>query len=194
MRTEILIFAGFEELDAFGPLNVLAVAGWPVSLVTVEEPAPVMAHHGTTVLPASRLSDAAELVVVPGGGWLDRAPHGAWAQAQRGTLPAALAAASVAGTLVASVCTGALLLAAAGLLDGRPAVTNRRAMADLAAAGAVVVPDARVVDDGDVVTSGGLTAGLDLGLWLVERHEGAERAAQVARDLEYELQGVVRRS
>ncbi|WP_113703691.1 DJ-1/PfpI family protein [Nonomuraea lactucae] len=100
-------------------------------------------------------------------------------------LPAALAAAARPGLVFASVCTGALLLAAAGLLTGRASTTHHRAVAELVAAGGSHV-DARVVDDGDLVTAGGITCGLDLALWLVERHLGADAAGMLQRVLEYE--------
>jgi transcriptional regulator GlxA family with amidase domain len=83
-----------------------------------------------------------------------------------------------------------MLLAAAGLLDGRPAITHHSAIADLDAAGATIV-HARVVDDGDVVTAGGVTSGLDLALHLVERHFGAPTALAAERELEYERRGTV---
>ena len=90
------------------------------------------------------------------------------------------------GTVMASVCTGAMLLAAAGILKGRPAVTNHLALDDLRAAGARVQAGARVVDDGDVVTSGGPSAELDLAIHLVERYRGTDVADLAASRLEYE--------
>jgi transcriptional regulator GlxA family with amidase domain len=130
------------------------------------------------------------VVIVPGGGWIDRSPQGARAEAQRGVLPAVLAELHRGGTVVASVCTGAMLVAAAGLLKGRPAVTHHGALDDLRAAGAEAVR-ARVVDAGDVVTAGGVTSGLDLALWLVERFAGPVVAHAVEEELEYEHRGVV---
>ena len=94
------------------------------------------------------------------------------------------------GVILASVCTGAMLLATAGVLTGRPAVTHHGAIDDLQAAGARVVR-ARVVDDGNVITAGGITSGLDLALWIVERFVGAETAHAVEEGLEYERRGVV---
>ena len=94
---------------------------------------------------------------------------------------------------MASVCTGTMLLAADGLLTGRPAITHHVAIDDLKAAGAKVV-HARVVDDGDVVTAGGVTSGLDLVLHLVERHWGAPLALAAERELEYERRGTVWRA
>jgi cyclohexyl-isocyanide hydratase len=85
--------------------------------------------------------------------------------------------------LLASVCTGALLLGAAGRLRGRRATTHASAFGDLAAHGAVAVRE-RVVDEGTIVTAAGVTAGIDLGLHLVERLEDAEVAAAIAERME----------
>jgi transcriptional regulator GlxA family with amidase domain len=192
MRIEVVVFPGFDELDAIGPYEALSGAFAPV-LVSLGEPAPVTGSHGAVLHPARALSPpdgTLDWLVVPGGGWNDRGPQGAWAEARRGELPRAIGALHAAGTRVAAVCTGAMLLAAAGLLGGRPAVTHHVALGDLRAAGADVV-DARVVDDGDIVTAGGVTSGLDLALWLVERLAGPEAAARSAGELEYERRGGV---
>ena len=108
---------------------------------------------------------------MPGGGLLDGSPTGVLAEIERGAIPAALARCTRAGVAIASVCTGALLLGAAGLLAGRPATTNRLALDRLRETGAEVI-DERVVDDGDILTAQGVTAGMDLALWLVERERG----------------------
>jgi transcriptional regulator GlxA family with amidase domain len=79
-----------------------------------------------------------------------------------------------------------MILAAAGLLRGRPAVTHHAALDDLRETGAEVHPEARVVDDGDVLTAGGVTSALDLALHVVERERGPEAAAAAARRIEYE--------
>jgi transcriptional regulator GlxA family with amidase domain len=127
-----------------------------------------------------------DLLVVPGGGWNagDDRP-GARREAERGAVPAAIHDRHEAGATVASVCTGGMLLAEAGVLDGRPAVTHAGALDDLGATDAEVV-DARVVDDGDVLTAGGITSGLDLALHLVSRLCGADVADRVATELEYD--------
>jgi transcriptional regulator GlxA family with amidase domain len=131
-----------------------------------------------------------DLIVVPGGGWITRSPAGAWAEAQRGALPNQLAQLHRDGVTTASVCTGAMLLATAGLLKNRPAVTHHGALHELEATGAQVIR-ARVVDDGDVVTAGGVTSGLDLSLWLVERFFGPQTAHTIEERLEYERRGTV---
>ncbi|MFG1649445.1 DJ-1/PfpI family protein [Micromonospora sp. NPDC049275] len=183
MRIEIVVFDGFDELDVFGPFEVLAIAGFDVGLVAVERPGPVTSMRGVQ-LQVPDVLGRADGVVVPGGGWLNRAAEGTWAQAQRGVLPAKLAALAPSTRWMASVCTGALLLAAAGLLSGRRATTNREAYDELRAYD-VTVLDERVVDDGDRVTAGALAAGLDLGLWLTERELGAATASRVAATIEY---------
>lgn len=196
MEICILLYDGFDELDAIGPYRVFegaASAGCDVdvSLVTLEPVETVTASHGLTVVPDGTLGASfPDLLLVPGGGWNDRAPAGAWAEAERGTIPDRLADFEASGRLIASVCTGAMLLARAGLLDGRPAATHHSASAALAETGAKVV-DARVVDDGDVLTAGGVTAGIDLALHVLERKLSADLATQVAEELEYEPRGQV---
>ena len=83
-----------------------------------------------------------------------------------------------------------MLLAAAGLLKNRPATTNHAAVEELRATGAKII-SARVVDDGDIATAGGITCGLDLTLWLVERFTDAETAHVLEQRLEYERRGIV---
>jgi transcriptional regulator GlxA family with amidase domain len=197
MRMAVVVFDGFDELDAIGPLEVLRNAATmggvdlEVELVALDGAAEVTGSHGLRVRPDGRLDPGrVDLLVVPGGGWIDRGAQGAWAEAGRGELPAAIAAAHQARAVVATVCTGAMLATAAGLTRGRPAVTHHGAIEELRAAGAEVV-EARVVDDGDLVTAGGVTSGIDLALWLVERHFGAELAEAVAAEMEHPRQGEV---
>jgi transcriptional regulator GlxA family with amidase domain len=196
MRVQVLLFDGFDELDAIGPYEVLVNAlgrgDGAVRYVTLEGERDVTASHGTVVHAEGWLDGAATLLMVPGGGWNDRAPQGAWAEAQRGDVPRAIAEAHAGGTTVAAVCTGGMLLSAAGLLDGRPAVTHRSAIEELRGTAADVV-EARVVDDGDVLTAGGVTSGLDLALHIVERELGAEVAETVAREMEHDRRGPVHR-
>ncbi|MBI5066959.1 MAG: DJ-1/PfpI family protein [Deltaproteobacteria bacterium] len=186
-EVEILLFDGLDELDALGPFEVLRQAertGAPLScrLATLAGAREVEGANGLTFRAGGPLGRPG-WIVVPGGGWGERAERGAWGEARRGGYPRALAEAHARGTRIASVCTGAMLVAEAGLLRGRPAVTHRTAMGALAAAGAEPV-DARVVDDGDLMTAGGISSGLDLGLWLVSRLAGPAVAAAVAEEME----------
>ena len=188
--TEVIVFDGFDDLDAIAPLEILTAAGFPTRVVRPAGHATtVHSAHGLVMQVDAELGDAPGLVVVPGGGWLDAAP-GVRDQCE-GPLPAALAALHETGTVVSSVCTGAMLLARAGLLTGRPSVTNRSALDDLAAAGADVRRDARVVDDGSVVTGGGPSAGLDVAVRLVARFAGEQAGQEAASRLEYEPVGPV---
>ena len=194
----IVVYDGFDELDAVGPYEVLRSAAstggdLSVGLYTLDPAERVTASHGLRIEPDGTLPDDLDYLVVPGGGWNDRAERGAWGEAERGTLPDAVVRRHEAGTTVAAVCTGGMILAAGGLLDGRPAVTHAGALDDLRETDAEVV-DARVVDDGDVLTAGGVTSGIDLALWLVERIVGEETAANVATELEYERRDDVYRS
>ncbi len=189
--TEIVFFDGFDDLDAIAPLEILHGAGFPIRAVAVAgSPRTVSSAHGLQIEITESLSRSPGLVVLPGGGWRDGSPVGVRAQC-RGALPRRLAELHDGGTVLASVCTGAMLLAAAGLLRARPAVTNRIALDDLGAAGAEVKPGARVVDAGLVITCGGPAAGLDLALHLVERFRGADVAAIAAERLEHERVGQV---
>ena len=189
-HTEVVVFDGFDDLDAIAPLEVLTAAGFPTRLVRPGGHAStVHSAHGVVMHVDAELGAAPELVIVPGGGWLDAAP-GVRDQCE-GALPGAIAALHDAGTVIASVCTGAMLVARAGLVAGRPAVTNRNALDDLAAAGADVRRDARVVDDGSIVTAGGPAAGLDLAIRLVARFGGEEAGREAAARLEHEPVGPV---
>jgi transcriptional regulator GlxA family with amidase domain len=184
MQTEILIYDGFDELDAIGPFEVLS----PMrpSLVTLEPAESVTASHGLVLQPHGTLSDAPGLLIVPGGGWVARDRRaGTYAEYTRGAIPAAIAARHARGTVVASVCTGALLLAQAGILAGRPAVTHHAALDDLRELGIDIRPGERWIDAGDVLTAGGVTSGIDLALHLLERFEGADVADAAARGLEH---------
>lgn len=209
MHVDILLYDGFDELDGIGPYEVFdyafeyagdddtdPAAGSAdrtdsLRYVTLNPRETVTASHGTRVgvdgvLPDPTDADAPELLVVPGGGWTARDERAsAWAEAQRGDVPAALAEYHAAGTRIATVCTGSMLLAEAGVTAGRRAVTHASAIDELRASGADVV-DARVVDDGDILTAGGVTSGLDLALYIVEREFGDAIAARVATVIEYE--------
>jgi transcriptional regulator GlxA family with amidase domain len=197
MRIDIIVFPGFDELDAIGPFEVLQnaaalAADFVVRLVAPTGAGEIVAAHGLRIRAEAGMRDEPrpDLIVVPGGGWGDRSPQGARAEAASGEIPRYLAERHAAGTIVASVCTGAMLVAAAGLLKDRPAITHHVAIDDLAAVGARLTRE-RVVDDGDIVTAGGVTSGIDLALWLVERLASVEIAKQVASEMEHERVGNV---
>jgi transcriptional regulator GlxA family with amidase domain len=187
MTTEILIFDGFDDLDAFGPFEVLSGAGFDTRFVTIEPADVVTSAHGARVIPDGVLGDP-DLVIVPGGGWNDRDGKGAWYEARRGAITDALKKRHQRGGRIASVCTGAMLLAEAGILDGRPAITHHSAIEDLRRAGARVVDGARFVDDGDIITAAGVTSGIDMALHIVGQVKGDEAAEAQADEIEWTRQ------
>ncbi|GAA2128840.1 DJ-1/PfpI family protein [Streptomyces synnematoformans] len=197
LRVHVVLFDGVEEMDFAAPYYVLGIAdmhsphGVSVRYVTADGSRAVTASQGTRVrLTHGWAPDEADVLVVPGGGFAGTDRPGVGREIRRGVLPRTLARARRPGLTLASVCTGAILLGAAGLLRGRPCTTHHGAFEALESYGGVLTR-ARVVDDGDLVTSGGITSGLELGLWLVRRAFGPDAALDVERMLEYEARGTV---
>ena len=187
----IFLFTDVEELDAIGPWEVLSFwtrtwpeDGWRV-VTCSEHGGEVRCAKGLTVRAEHSEADRPKLdvLIYPGGRGvqpqLDDAARLDWVRAR-----------SQDGTLLTSVCTGALVYAAAGLLGGRPATTHWRALPQLKELEPTVAlrPDDRYVDDGDVITSAGVSAGIDMALYLVVRLAGTERAQQVRRGIQYDPQ------
>ena len=185
----ILLFDGVEELDAAGPWEVLAYwtrtypeDGYDVAFLSADG-APVTAAKGMLMTPQHSAGDAPEfeLFLHPGGhgtrALARDAEHLDWIRSLRTRVP-----------LMTSVCTGSLVYAAAGLLSGRPATSYWDALTLLAELdpSIEVRPVERWVDDGDMVTSAGVSAGIDMALHLVRRLAGADRAKQVRRGIQYD--------
>ncbi|UPM41925.1 DJ-1/PfpI family protein [Halocatena salina] len=189
-RIQIVLFDGFDELDAIGPYEVFDTAArlgaaLTVELVTLANTETVTANHGLRVEPDRTLGKP-DLLLIPGGGWNDDR-GGVREQVARGELPEVVAELHAAGTTVASVCTGSMILAHAGVLDGRPATTHAGAIDELDESfESVESRTERVVDDGSVLTCGGVTSGLDLSLQLVERIADEGTADRVATRIEYD--------
>lgn len=183
----IYLFDGFEELDAVGPWEVLAswtqtypADGWRVRLVA-DTMCSVRAGKGAVIAPHETRSMNLDVVIMPGG-------DGSRAVMRDATVLDWLRERKESGALVVSVCTGALVLAAAGLLRDRPATTYFAAVDELRAVdGSIdVQPLERWIDDGDIVTSAGISAGIDMALHLVDRLAGTERAREVRRNIQYD--------
>ena len=193
MQIGLILFDGFDNLDAIAPFEVFnhaqtTGANLTVGLYTLDAQHVVSSNHGLSIVPDGELESVDhDIVIVPGGGWSSGANEGIRAQIERGDLTDTLARLHDEGVILASVCTGGMALAAANILRGRPAVTHHSALDDLAAAGAEVI-DTRVVDDGEVLTAGGITAGIDLALHLLDREFSEPMGDRVARAMEYERQ------
>jgi len=168
VNIDLVVFEGVDELDVFGPLEVFrraaAVGAEVVTRLCSQGPGEWVTGAFNTCFRVDRqfVPGQADIVVVPGGGWVARSDRGARVELERGHLPALLVEAARSGSLMAGVCTGTMLLAHSGLIGQRRATTHHDAIADLAATGATVVLE-RVVDDDDLVTCGGVTSGIDLG-------------------------------
>ena len=181
----IALWDGVEELDFAGPYEVLTawarMSERPISVRTVASSADVVrCSHDLKVVPDSTWEDVGklDLLVLPGG---DTRPL----QADESFLER-LRALAGSGTLMTSVCTGALVYGKAGILDGRRATTHWGALDRLADLGVDVDREARFVDTGEVVTAAGVSAGIDMALHLVERLDSNEMARRVRRYIQYD--------
>ncbi|MDF2725062.1 MAG: ThiJ/PfpI protein [Paenibacillus sp.] len=208
VTVQIVLYDGFDLLDAIAPYEVFCAAAMyaegalNVEIVAAEEGVRSVTSgiNGLKIETSGRLNpELAGIILVPGasGDVEGDGPNSVPVILARaanteltGLLERALKRRDVA---VATVCGGSLVLAMGGLLEGRPSVTNRLGMKVLGATGAVPVP-ARVVDDGNMVTGGGVTSGLDVALHLVERELGPRIAHAVERLFEYERRGTVWRA
>jgi transcriptional regulator GlxA family with amidase domain len=190
----ILIFPDVEILDFCGPFEVFASATLPAQtdggpemrlfeVFTIAERSELVACRGGLLVQPNHTLDEhppLDLVVIPGGYGTRREQENPvildWIARQRRT-----------GALTTSVCTGAFLLGAAGLLDGLRATTHWTTIDGLRAhlPRTTVLADARVVDEGEIITSAGVSAGIDMALHVVRRLHGDEVARRTARDMEY---------
>jgi len=191
-QVALLIFDEVEVLDFCGPFEVFSVTGvmeppQPFQVYTVAETLqPVTARNGLSINPRYCLSDcpAPDILLIPGGLGTRREMHNAglieWIRNR-----------AVNAELVLSVCTGALLLAKAGLLDGLEATTHHGAIDLLreVAPRTRVSPEKRFIDNGKVIVSAGISAGIDMSLYAVARLLGEAEALKTARYMEYDWPG-----
>ncbi|MEU5695080.1 DJ-1/PfpI family protein [Actinosynnema sp. NPDC020468] len=194
-NAQVVLFDGFDPLDVVAPYEVLFAGGVDVELVSAEGPRVVPGGSGPLSLRATGfLRPEGDVVVVPGASARDvEGITAALAATLRTPLPRLLGQARDNGAVLATVCGGALVLAMAGLLEGRTAVTHHEGMDFLDATGVTAV-DARVVDDGNVVSGGAVTSGLDVALHLLDRFRGCAVAREVERLFAYERRGIVWRT
>ena len=185
----IAVFPDVEELDFVGPWEVLRSwqQWWPDDgadvFLIADTTDPIVCGKGMRVVADHTWGTAPpfDVLVYPGG-------QGTRPQLEDDAVLDRLRKAAAGGALMTSVCTGSLVYGAAGLLDGRPATTHWGALDQLAGLGEgiEVRPDERFVDDGDVITASGVSAGIDMALHLVRRLAGEERAREVRRYIQYD--------
>jgi len=190
-NTAIFIFNQVEVLDFAGPFEVFSVTDGlagnkPFKVFTVAEtPGTILAANGLKVVPEHTFESAPaiDLLIVPGG-------FGTRALLNKPSVLEWLRVRAKHAEIVASVCTGSLLLAKAGLLDALPATTHflsHDLLRELAPT-ATVHEDKRFLDNGHIATSAGISAGIDLSLHLVGRLLGRAVAEKTARHMEYRWQ------
>jgi len=183
MKIAIVLYDRLTALDAIGPYEVLSrLPGADLSFVGAEA-GPVRTDNGMlTLLAEHSLAEVPDpdILLVPGG-------PGEVAERAGGAVIQWLRTADQTSTWTTSVCTGSLILASAGLLDGRTATSHWLAMDELGRLGALPTGE-RVVFDGKYVTGAGVSAGIDMALRLVERIAGPELAQAIQLGIEYDPQ------
>ncbi|GAB3223233.1 DJ-1/PfpI family protein [Spirosoma arcticum] len=192
----ILLFNEVEVLDFAGPFEVFGVTEIQDERVfnafTVAKHGPVHARNGLAILPTYRLTDhpKADIIIVPGGGGFlsDGTPLGTRREMHDEAVLNWVRRTAKTAELVLSVCTGARILAQAGLLDGLPITTHYTAIGHLQelVPTAILKPDERWVDAGKIITSAGVSAGIDMALYVVSRLLGRDVADATAREMQYE--------
>ncbi|MEM1240633.1 MAG: DJ-1/PfpI family protein [Cyanobacteria bacterium P01_H01_bin.26] len=192
----ILIFDQVEVLDFCGPFEVFSVTGKrhgsdPFRVYTVAEHTPVAARNSLSINPSHTLKTCPppDILVIPGGGGrrADGTPFGTRREMHNERLLAWINQVYPHTEHVLSVCTGALVLAKAGLVDGIAATTHHGALDELRqlAPTAEVRADARVVDSGKLIFSGGISAGIDASFYLVAKLLGNDTALETSTYMEY---------
>lgn len=180
----IVVYPGFTALDFIGPYEVLhRLPGAEVRFVW-HQPGPITADSRALVIGATHSfaeTPSPDVILVPGG--ISTVEH-----TRDETLLQWVRTAHQTATWTTSVCSGSLVLAAAGLLDGKRATSHWGVLPLLKTLGANAVGDERVVHEGDIVTSAGVSAGIDLALWLAGRLAGEERAKAIQLGIEYDPQ------
>lgn len=187
----ILMFDDVEVLDFAGPFEVFSVTSElngidrPFAVLTVaEHPGAVSARNGLSVNPDCTISDCPppDILIVPGG-------IGTRKLIDNSTVINWIENCAPTAELVLSVCTGALLLAKAGLLEGLQATTHHKALELLRelAPHTTIIENQRFVDNGKIITSGGIAAGIDMSLHVVSKLLGAAQAEKTAEHMEYKI-------
>ncbi|VEG45591.1 transcriptional regulator containing an amidase domain and an AraC-type DNA-binding HTH domain [Mycolicibacterium flavescens] len=180
----IMVYPGYTALDFIGPYEVLRnLPGAEVRFVW-HEPGPIEADSGVLLIGATHSLDetpSPDIILIPGG-------VSSFEHARDDKVLDWLHTAHETSTWTTSVCSGSVILAAAGLLDGRRATSHWLALPMLKPFGVDTVSDERVVHEGKIVTAAGVSAGIDLGLWLYGQIAGDAKAKAVQLVIEYDPQ------
>jgi putative intracellular protease/amidase len=180
----IVVYPGFTALDFIGPYEVLHRLPDAEVRFVWHEPGPISADSGVLVIGATHSfaeTPSPDVILVPGG--MTTVEH-----ARDEKLLDWVRTAHQSATWTTSVCSSSIVLASAGLLRGKRATSHWAALSMLKTLGARAVGDERVVHEGDIVTSAGVSAGIDLALWLAGQIGGEERAKVIQLSIEYDPQ------
>jgi transcriptional regulator GlxA family with amidase domain len=180
----VVVYPGFTALDFIGPYEVLRNLPDAEIRFLWHEPGPIAADSGVLLVGVTHSFDetpSPDILLIPGG--MTTMEH-----ARDKKLLDWVRRAHETATWTASVCSGSVILAAAGLLDGKRATSHWMALGALKALGAKPVGDERIVHEGDIVTSAGVSAGIDLAIWLTAQISGEDRAKTIQLVIEYDPQ------
>jgi transcriptional regulator GlxA family with amidase domain len=184
MQIAIVVYPGFTALDFIGPYEVLRNLPDAEVRFLWHQPGPITADSGVLLIGATHSFDetpSPDIVLIPGG--MTTMEH-----ARDQKLLEWVRQAHETAAWTASVCSGSVILAAAGLLDGKRATSHWMALPALKTLGAVPVSDERIVHEGNIVTSAGVSAGIDLAMWLAGQISGEGRAKTIQLAIEYDPQ------
>jgi transcriptional regulator GlxA family with amidase domain len=184
MQIAIVLYPGFTALDFIGPYESLRWLPDAEVRFVWHQPGPITADSGVLVVGATHSFDetpSPDIILVPGG--FTTIEH-----ARDEKVLDWLRKAHETATWTASVCSGSVMLAAAGLLEGKSATSHWAALSALKALGVKPIGDQRIVHEGDIVTCAGVSAGIDLGLWLAGQIGGEGRAKVIQLSMEYDPQ------
>jgi transcriptional regulator GlxA family with amidase domain len=191
MKIDILVYPGVDELDCIAPMEVLRNASsfgadFTVRLVSIYNEVKIKASHGLvfeadgTFEPGNQ-----DMIIVPGGSWLGKASQGAFAEYEKGHILTLLQKSQRNPKLIfAGACTGSMLLAHAGITGSHRTTTHHSCFEELEKLQVNVVRE-RVVDDGDYISAGGVTSGIDLAFHIIARFASMDTAKKVEDLMEY---------
>jgi transcriptional regulator GlxA family with amidase domain len=189
----VALFDDVDTLDFCGPLEVFSITGqratgpvpFTVSTAAERQTPPILTRSGLSITPYYTYFNAvqADILIIPGG-------RGSRHELNNPATINFIRQQAMGAELVVSVCTGALLLGAAGILDGLRVTTHHNAFDELdaIAPNCTIVRDQRYVDNGKIITSAGIAAGIDTALYVVQRLLGPDTARETANHMEYRWQ------
>jgi transcriptional regulator GlxA family with amidase domain len=197
-KVAVVLFDDIEVLDFAGPFEVFSVCGLrtstmpPFQVFTVAERATISARNKLMITPTYQFQNCpqADIVIVPGGGgyYVDGTPYGSRKEMDNGVMLDWIKEQNKKAELLLSVCTGSLILAKAGLLENLSATTHKGAVKQMqeVAPNTKLFPEERWVDNGRITLSAGISAGIDMSLYVISKLLGKKAADETANYMQYD--------